>query len=113
MNLSFTVTSKRKLLELIEEGHVKGWDDPRMPTISGLRRRGYTPTALKNFVETAGVAKRENVIDLSLLEHSIREDLNETSPRVMAVLDPLKLTIVNYPEDKTETLEGEINPKSQ
>ena len=112
MNLSFTVTSKRKLFELIEEGHVKGWDDPRMPTISGLRRRGYTPTALKNFVETAGVAKRENVIDLSLLEHSIREDLNETSPRVMAVLDPLKLTIVNYPEDITETLEGEINPHS-
>ena len=110
MNLSFTVTSKRKLFELIEEGHVKGWDDPRMPTISGLRRRGYTPTALKNFVETAGVAKRDNVIDLSLLEHSIREDLNETSPRVMAVLDPLKLTIVNYPEDITETLEGEINP---
>ena len=87
MNLSFTVTSKRKLLELIEEGHVNGWDDPRMPTISGLRRRGYTPASLKNFVETAGVAKRENVIDLSLLEHSIREDLNETSPRVMAVLD--------------------------
>ena len=112
MNLSFTVTSKRKLFELIEEGHVKGWDDPRMPTISGLRRRGYTPNALKNFVETAGVAKRENVIDLSLLEHLIREDLNETSPRVMAVLDPLKLTIVNYPEDITETLEGEINPHS-
>ena len=112
MNLSFTVTSKRKLLELIEEGYVKGWDDPRMPTISGLKRRGYTPTSLKNFVETAGIAKRENVIDLSLLEHSIREDLNETSPRVMAVLDPLKLTIVNYPEDKTETLEGEINPQN-
>ena len=112
MNLSFTVTSKRKLFELIEEGHVKGWDDPRMPTISGLRRRGYTPTSLKNFVETAGVAKRENVIDLSLLEHSIREDLNEISPRVMAVLDPLKLTIVNYPEDEIETLEGEINPQN-
>ena len=112
MNLSFTVTSKRKLLELIEEGYVKGWDDPRMPTISGLKRRGYTPTSLKNFVETAGIAKRENVIDLSLLEHSKREDLNETSPRVMAVLDPLKLTIVNYPEDKTETLEGEINPQN-
>ena len=111
MNLSFTVTSKRKLLELIEEGHVNGWDDPRMPTISGLRRRGYTPASLKNFVETAGVAKRENVIDLSLLEHSIREDLNETSPRVMAVLDPLKLTIINYPEDKIEILEGEINPQ--
>ena len=103
MNLSFTVTSKRKLFELIEEGYVKGWDDPRMPTISGLRRRGYTPTSLKNFVETAGIAKRENVIDLSLFEHSIREDLNETSPRVMAVLDPLKLTIVNYPEDEIET----------
>ncbi|MDC1011729.1 glutamine--tRNA ligase/YqeY domain fusion protein [Flavobacteriaceae bacterium] len=111
MNLSFTVTSKRKLLELIQEGHVTGWDDPRMPTIAGLRRRGYTPRALRNFVDAAGVAKRENVIDLSLLEHSVREDLNATAPRVMGVLDPVKLTLTNYPDDQTELLEGEVNPE--
>ena len=111
MNLSYTVTSKRKLMELIQGGHVKGWDDPRMPTIAGLRRRGYTPKALRTFVETAGVAKRDNVIDLTLLEHCIREDLNFSAPRVMAVLDPVKLTLTNYPEDHTETLEGEINPE--
>lgn len=112
MNLSYTVTSKRKLATLIEEGHVSGWDDPRMPTIAGLRRRGYTPRALRNFVDAAGVAKRENVIDMSLLEHSIREDLNKTAPRVMAVLNPIKLTILNYPVTTTETLEGEINPEN-
>lgn len=111
MNLSYTVTSKRKLMELIEGGHVSGWDDPRMPTIAGLRRRGYTPLALRNFVETAGVAKRDNVIDLSLLEHCVREDLNYSAPRVMAVLDPVKLTITNYPENNTENLEAEINPE--
>lgn len=111
MNLSYTVTSKRKLLELIQEGHVTGWDDPRMPTIAGLRRRGYTPRALRNFVDAAGVAKRENVIDLSLLEHSVREDLNVTAPRVMGVLDPVKLTLTNYPDDQTELLEGEVNPE--
>ena len=111
MNLSYTVTSKRKLLELIQEGHVTGWDDPRMPTIAGLRRRGYTPRALRNFVDAAGVAKRENVIDLSLLEHSVREDLNATAPRVMGVLDPVKLTLTNYPDDQTELLEGEVNPE--
>ena len=111
MNLSYTVTSKRKLSELIEEGHVNGWDDPRMPTISGLRRRGYTAVALRNFVDAAGVAKRENIIDMSLLEHAVREDLNTTAPRVMGVLDPVKLTITNYPDNKTEMLEGEINPE--
>lgn len=111
MNLSYTVTSKRKLAELIELKYVNGWDDPRMPTIAGLRRRGYTPTSLRNFVETAGVAKRDNVIDFSLLEHSIREDLNIKAPRVMGVLNPVKLTIINYPKNKTETLKGEINPE--
>ncbi len=111
MNLSYTVTSKRKLAELIEQNHVTGWDDPRMPTIAGLRRRGYTPKALKNFVDAAGVAKRDNVIDMSLLEHSIREDLNQSAPRVMSVLNPVKLTISNYPDDTSEVLEGEINPE--
>ena len=111
MNLSYTVTSKRKLAELIELKYVNGWDDPRMPTIAGLRRRGYTPTSLRNFVETAGVAKRDNVIDFSLLEHSIREDLNIKAPRVMCVLNPVKLTIINYPKNKTEILKGEINPE--
>lgn len=112
MNLSYTVTSKRKLMTLIEKGLVSGWDDPRMPTISGLRRRGYTPQALRNFVDAAGVAKRDNVIDLSLLEFSIREHLNTIAPRVMGVLDPVKLTISNYPDDQEELLEGEINPEN-
>jgi glutaminyl-tRNA synthetase len=111
MNLSYTVTSKRKLMELIQEGVVKDWDDPRMPTIAGLRRRGYTPTSLRNFVDAAGVAKRDNIIDMSLLEYSIREDLNIKAPRVMAVLNPVKLTLSNYPEGKEEFLEGEINPE--
>ena len=111
MNLSYTVTSKRKLASLIEEGFVSGWDDPRMPTIAGLRRRGYTPQALRNFVDAAGVAKRDNVIDMSLLEYAVIEDLNQTAPRVMAVLNPIKLTISNYPEGETEQLEGEINPE--
>jgi glutaminyl-tRNA synthetase len=111
MNLSYTVTSKRKLSELIQEGLVNGWDDPRMPTVAGLRRRGYSPAALRNFVDAAGVAKRENIIDMSLLEHSVREDLNTAAPRVMGVLDPIKLTITNYPDNQTEMLEGEINPE--
>ncbi|MDW5288962.1 glutamate--tRNA ligase family protein [Formosa sp. PL04] len=109
LNLSYTIMSKRKLLQLVEDGVVNGWDDPRMPTISGLRRRGYTPTAINKFVETVGVAKRENVIDVSLLEFCIREDLNKTAPRVMAVLDPVKLVVTNYPEDKEEWLEAENN----
>ncbi len=111
LNLSYTIMSKRKLLKLVEENIVAGWDDPRMPTISGLRRRGYTPNAIKKFVETVGVAKRDNVIDVALLEFCIREDLNKTAPRVMAVLDPVKLVITNYPEDKEEWLEAENNPE--
>src|SRR5690606_33115753 len=109
LNLSYTIMSKRKLLKLVEDGIVKGWDDPRMPTISGLRRRGYTPSSLRKFVETVGVAKRDNVIEVSLLEFCIREDLNKTAPRVMAVLDPVKLVITNYPEDKVEWLDAENN----
>ena len=111
LNLSYTIMSKRKLLKLVEEKVVSGWDDPRMPTISGLRRRGYTPKAIRKFVETVGVAKRDNVIDVSLLEFCIREDLNKTAPRVMAVLDPVKVVISNYPEDKVEWLDAENNPE--
>jgi len=109
LNLSYTIMSKRKLLKLVEEGIVNGWDDPRMPTISGLRRRGFTPTAIRKFVETVGVAKRDNIIDVALLEFCIREDLNKKAPRVMAVLDPLKVVITNYPKDKEEWLEAENN----
>lgn len=111
LNLSYTIMSKRKLLKLVTTGIVSGWDDPRMPTISGLRRRGYTPAAIRKFVETVGVAKRENVIDVSLLEFCIREDLNKTANRVMAVLNPVKLVITNYPEGKEEWLEAENNPE--
>ncbi|MFD1314566.1 glutamine--tRNA ligase/YqeY domain fusion protein [Namhaeicola litoreus] len=112
-NLSYTVMSKRKLLQLVEEGHVTGWDDPRMPTISGLRRRGYTPMSIRNFSETAGIAKRDNITDLALLEFQIRNELNKTAPRVMAVLDPLKIVITNYPEGKEELLLAENNPEDQ
>ena len=111
LNLSYTVTSKRKLAKLIEMNVVSAWDDPRMPTISGLRRRGYTPQSLRNFVETAGISKRENVIDASLLEFCVREDLNTKASRVMAVLNPVKLVITNYPEGVTEMLEAENNPE--
>ncbi|MCK0178810.1 glutamine--tRNA ligase/YqeY domain fusion protein [Flavobacteriaceae bacterium S0862] len=113
LNLSYTIMSKRKLLKLVEEGVVSGWDDPRMPTISGLRRRGYTPNSIRNFIEKVGVAKRENVIDVSLLEFCIREDLNKTAPRVMAVLDPVKVVIKNYPEGKEEWLDAENNPEDK
>ena len=113
LNLSYTIMSKRKLLKLVEDSIVSGWDDPRMPTISGLRRRGYTPNAIKKFVETVGVAKRDNVIDVSLLEFCIREDLNKTANRVMAVLNPVKLVITNYPEDKVEWLDAENNPEDE
>ncbi len=113
LNLSYTVMSKRKLMKLVEEGVVSGWDDPRMPTISGLRRRGYTPAAIRSFVETVGVSKRENVIDVALLEFKIREDLNKTANRVMAVLDPVKLVITNYPEGKEELLIAENNPEDE
>ena len=111
LNLSYTVTSKRKLKKLIDQGHVKGWDDPRMPTISGLRKRGYTPESLKNFVKKAGVAKRENLIDVSLLEFCVRDHLNNVAPRVMAVVRPIKLTIKNYPKGKSETVIAENNPE--
>jgi len=111
LNLSYTVMSKRKLLDLVEKGYVNGWDDPRMPTISGLRRRGYTPEAIRNFCERIGVAKRDSTIDLALLEHCLREDLNKRAPRVMSVLRPLKVVIENYPEGKVEELEAINNPE--
>ena len=113
LNLSYTIMSKRKLAELVQKGIVASWDDPRMPTISGLRRRGYTPASIRKFAETIGVAKRENVIDVSLLEFCIREDLNKTAPRVMAVLDPVKVIITNYPEGEEEWLEAENNPEDE
>ena len=113
LNLSHTVMSKRKLLQLVNEKVVNGWDDPRMPTISGLRRRGFTPASIRNFCERIGVAKRDNLIDLSLLEFCIREDLNKSADRVMAVLDPIKLVITNYPADKTEDLQIENNPEAE
>ncbi len=109
LNLNYTVMSKRKLLQLVQENFVDGWDDPRMPTISGLRRRGYTPNSIRKFCDIIGVAKRENVIDYSLLEFCLREDLNKTAPRVMAVLDPIKVVITNYPEGKEEWLDAENN----
>ncbi|GIM48559.1 glutamine--tRNA ligase/YqeY domain fusion protein [Capnocytophaga stomatis] len=112
-NLSHTVVSKRKLLQLVNEKHVAGWDDPRMPTISGLRRRGYTPESIRKFADTIGIAKRENLIDVSLLEFCIREDLNKKANRVMAVLDPVKVLIINYPEGKEEWLDAENNPEEE
>ncbi|WP_166336411.1 glutamine--tRNA ligase/YqeY domain fusion protein [Sphingobacterium chungjuense] len=111
LNLNYTVMSKRKLLQLVNEGLVESWDDPRMPTISGLRRRGYTPASIRNFCERIGVQKRENMIDVGLLEFCIREDLNKTAWRRMAVIDPIKLVITNYPEGKEEILVGENNPE--
>lgn len=111
LNLTYTVMSKRKLLQLVENKIVNGWDDPRMPTISAIRRKGYTPAAVRAFAERVGVAKRDNVIDLSLLEFCVREDLNKTAERRMAVLDPLKVTIINYPEGKTEMFEAVNNPE--
>ncbi|BAO75549.1 glutamine--tRNA ligase/YqeY domain fusion protein [Winogradskyella sp. PG-2] len=113
LNLSYTIMSKRKLLRLVEGGVVSGWDDPRMPTISGLRRRGYTPNSIRNFIEKVGVAKRENVIDVSLLEFCVREDLNKTVNRVMAVLNPVKVVVTNYLEDKEEWLEAENNQEDE
>ena len=111
LNVSYTIMSKRRLLELVEEGYVAGWDDPRMPTISGLRRRGYTPESIRNFCERIGVAKRDTVVDVALLEHSIREDLNQRAPRVMAVLRPLRLVIDNYPDGQIEELDAVNNPE--
>ncbi|MEO1451558.1 MAG: glutamine--tRNA ligase/YqeY domain fusion protein [Bacteroidota bacterium] len=111
LNVNYTITSKRKLLKLVREGHVAGWDDPRMPTISGMRRRGYPPEALRNFAHRVGTARREKLEDIALLEFSVREVLNKTAPRVMGVLNPLKVTLTNYPEGKTEMLTLENNPE--
>ena len=111
LNLNFTVMSKRKMLRLVEEGHVRGWDDPRMPTLQGMRRRGYTSKSIRDFCEKVGVAKRENVIEVELLEHCLRHDLNLCCPRRLGVLDPLKVTISNYPEDKSETVDAVNNPE--
>ena len=113
LNLSYTIMSKRKLLQLVEEGHVDGWDYPRMPTISGLRRRGYTPESIRDFSDRVGVAKRNNIIDISQLEYSIRNDLNKRANRVMAVLNPLKIVITNYPENKVEDLDAINNPEDE
>jgi glutaminyl-tRNA synthetase len=111
LNLGHTVLSKRKLIQLVREGHVSGWDDPRMPTLSGLRRRGYTPESIRNFCDRIGVAKRDSTVDMALLEYCIREDLNKRAPRVMAVLRPLKVVIINYPEDRDEELDAVNNPE--
>ncbi len=111
LNLSYTVLSKRRLLELVEGGYVSGWDDPRMPTISGLRRRGYTPESIRNFCDRIGVAKRDSLVDIALLEHCLREDLNKRAQRVMAVLRPLRVVLVNYPEDQVEAMEAVNNPE--
>jgi glutaminyl-tRNA synthetase len=111
LNLTYTLLSKRKLLMLVQEGHVSGWDDPRMPTISGIRRRGYTPEAIRNFCNAIGVSKTNGSIELALLEHFLREDLNKRVPRVMAVLRPLRVVIDNYPEDLVEEMEAVNNPE--
>jgi len=111
LNLTYTVMSKRKLLELVEQGRVAGWDDPRMPTIAGLRRRGYTPEAIRSFCERIGVAKRNSTVDIAMLEHCLREDLNRSAPRVMAVLRPLRVVLDNYPEERVEELEAVNNPE--
>jgi glutaminyl-tRNA synthetase len=113
LNLSYTVMSKRKLLELVRSGIVSGWDDPRMPTIAGLRRRGYTPEAIRDFAERIGVAKRDSTVDIAFLEHCLREDLNKRAPRVIAVLDPVKLIIDNYPENTVEELDAVNNPEDE
>jgi glutaminyl-tRNA synthetase len=113
LNLTYTIMSKRKLLQLVQSGVVNGWDDPRMPTISGMRRRGYTPAAIREFAERVGVAKRDNVIDLGLLEFCVREDLNKTAERRMAVIDPLKIVITNYPDGQTEFLKAVNNPEDE
>ncbi|MFC1732662.1 glutamine--tRNA ligase/YqeY domain fusion protein [candidate division KSB1 bacterium] len=111
LNLNYTVLSKRRLLQLVRDKHVSGWDDPRMPTISGLRRRGFTPESIRSFCDRIGVAKSNSVVDIAMLEHCVREDLNKRAPRVMAVLDPIKVIIDNYPEGKVEELEAENNPE--
>jgi glutaminyl-tRNA synthetase len=112
-NVNYTITSKRKLLQLVTEKHVESWDDPRMPTISGLRRRGYPPSAIRNFCDRIGIGKRENLVDIGLLEFFVREDLNKSASRVMAVLDPIQLTISNYQNEQTELLPIENNPEDE
>jgi glutaminyl-tRNA synthetase len=111
LNLSYTIMSKRKLMKLVESGDVSGWDDPRMPTISGLRRRGYTPDSIRDFCERIGVAKKDSTVDVALLEHCVRQDLNQQAPRVMGVLRPLRVVIENYPENQAEELEAINNPE--
>ncbi|HZA53388.1 MAG TPA: glutamine--tRNA ligase/YqeY domain fusion protein, partial [Candidatus Udaeobacter sp.] len=111
LNLTYTALSKRKLLQLVQQGHISGWDDPRMPTLAGFRRRGYTPDAIRNFCDRIGVAKRNSTVDIALLEHCLREDLNKRAPRVMAVLRPLRIVIENYPENQVEELEAVNNPE--
>ena len=111
LNLTYTVMSKRKLLQLVRDGHVDGWDDPRMPTLAGFRRRGYTPEAIRDFCDRIGVAKANSTVDVAMLEHSVREDLNKRAPRVMAVLRPLKVVIDNYPEGQVEELDAVNNPE--
>jgi glutaminyl-tRNA synthetase len=111
LNVSFTVLSKRKLLRLVQGGHVKGWDDPRMPTLSGLRRRGYTPEAIRDFCDRIGVAKKDSMVDIALLEHCLREDLNKRAPRVMGVIKPLRVMIENYPEGQVEEVAAVNNPE--
>ena len=113
LNLNYTITSKRKLNQLVEDGLVTGWDDPRMPTLAGLRRRGYPPKAIRTFCDRIGVAKRDSVVDMGLLEHCVREELNETTPRVMGVIRPLRVVIENYPEDLVEDLEGPYHPEDK
>ena len=110
LGINYTVMSKRKLRQLVEEGKVSGWDDPRMPTLCGLRRRGYTPASIRNFCERIGVAKAASTVEYAFLEHCLREDLNESAQRVMAVLDPIRLTVTNYPEGQSETFQVENNP---
>ena len=113
LNLNYTIMSKRKLKRLVDENHVAGWDDPRMPTISGFRRRGYTPESIRNFTDLIGVAKRDGIIDVALLEHCVRENLNQCAIRVMVVLDPVKIVITNYPESQVEELDAENNPEDE
>jgi glutaminyl-tRNA synthetase len=113
LNLNYTIMSKRKLLQLVNEKIVSGWDDPRMPTITGMRRRGYTPASIRNFAEKVGIAKRNNIIEVALLEHSVREDLNKISQRAFAVLDPIKVILTNYAQDKEEDMQAVNNPEDE
>ena len=111
LNLSYTILSKRRLIELVSTGRVSGWDDPRMPTIAGMRRRGYTPEAIRTFCDRIGVAKKDSIVDVALLEHCVREDLNERAPRVLGVLHPLRVVIDNYPEDRVEEFDCPYHPQ--